>query len=142
MMETEQVTKPSFTRGRPWNVSFHVVLSSLALLGLIAMLNYLAHRHDQRLYLSQVAAHKLTPLTLQTLAGLTNNVKIICFFDRGEPLFGAVASLLKEYQARSPKIELEFVDSGMPGRAQTVRTEYKVVAEGDTSRVIFDSGAQ
>src|SRR5688572_9248966 len=107
---TEEVSKPSFTRGRSWSISFHVVLSSLALLALVAMFNYLAHRHNQRLYLSQVSAHKLTPLTLQTLANLTNTVKIICFYDRREALFGAVAQLLKEYQARSSKIELEFVD--------------------------------
>jgi hypothetical protein len=138
-MEVTEISKPSFTRGRPWNVSFHVVLSSLALLGVIAMLNYLAHRHDQRLYLSQISAHKLSPLTLQTLSGLTNTVKIVCLYDRGEALFGAVTTLLKEYQARSSKIELEFVDARMPGRAQAVRSQYSV-AEGDTSRVIFDSG--
>jgi hypothetical protein len=53
-----------------------------------------------------------------------------------------VAQLLKEYQARSSKIDLEFVDYGMPGRAQAVRSQYKLAAEGDTSRVIFDSGGQ
>jgi ABC-type uncharacterized transport system involved in gliding motility auxiliary subunit len=142
MIETEEQLQPSFTRGRLWNVSFHVVLSSLALLGVIAMLNYLAHRHNQRLYISQVAAQKLTPLTLQALANLTNTVKIICFFDRQEALFGAVATLLKEYQAHSSKIELEFVDNTMPGRAQAIRSEYKLVAEGDISRVIFDSRSQ
>jgi ABC-type uncharacterized transport system involved in gliding motility auxiliary subunit len=139
---TGELSKPSFTRGRSWSISFHVVLSSLALLGLIAMFNYLAHRHNHRLYLSQVSAHKLTPLTLQTLANLTNTVKVICFFDRREGLFGAVAQLLKEYQARSSKIELEFVDYGMPGRAQAVRSQYKLAAEGETSRVIFDSAGQ
>ncbi len=142
MIDIEEATKPSFTRGRAWNISFHVVLSSLALLGVIAMLNYLAHRHNQRLYLSQVAAHKLTPLTLQTLANLTNTVKVICFYDRSEALFGAVATLLKEYQARSSKIELEFIDNRIPGRAQTIRSQYKLAAEGEASRVIFDSGSQ
>jgi hypothetical protein len=77
-------------------VSFHVVVSSLALLAVMGMLNYLARRHDQRLYLSQVSTHKLTPLTLQTLEGMTNTVKIVCLYDRAEALFGTVASLLKE----------------------------------------------
>jgi hypothetical protein len=138
-MANEEISKPSFTRGRPWAVTFHVLLSSVALLAVISMLNYLAHRHNQRLYLSQVSAHKLTPLTLQTLANLTNTVKIICFYDRREGLFGAVAQLLKEYQSRSSKIDLEFVDYGMPGRAQAVRARYKLAAEGETSRIIFDS---
>lgn len=142
MMEIDELAKPSFTRGRPWTIGFQVVWSSLALLAVIGMLNYLAHRHNHRLYLSQVSSQKLTPLTLQTLAKLTNTVKVICFFDRREPLFGAVASLLKEYQARSSKIELEFVDYRMPGRAETVRAQYKLAVEGESSRIIFDSTGQ
>jgi hypothetical protein len=142
MMEIDELAKPSFTRGRAWTIGFHVVWSSLALLAVIGMLNYLAHRHNHRLYLSQVSSQKLTPLTLQTLSKLTNTVKVICFFDRREPLFGAVASLLKEYQARSTKIELEFVDYRMPGRAETVRAQYKLAVEGESSRVIFDSAGQ
>ena len=141
-METQEATRPSFARGRSLSIALHVVISAVAFLPLCVMLNYLAHRHNQRLYLSQVAAHKLTPLTLQALSNLTNSVKVICFFDRREPLFGAVASLLKEYQARSSKIELEFVDYGMPGRAQAIRAQYKLATEGETSRVIFDSGGQ
>ena len=145
MMETtEELTnrKPSFTRGRTWSISFHVVLSSLALLAVIGMLNYLAHRHNQRLYINNVAAQNLTPLTLRTLGDLTNTVKIVCLFDRREPLFGAVSTLLKEFQSRSSKIELEFVDYGMPGRAEVVRNHYGLAAEGEASRVIFDSGGR
>ncbi|MGZ8899780.1 MAG: GldG family protein [Limisphaerales bacterium] len=144
MMETEELkeSKVSFTRGRKWSIVFHVLLSSAAFLAVISMLNYLAHRHNQRIYLSNPAAQKLSPLTLRTLADLTNTVKIVCFFDRTEGLFGTVSSLLKEYQARSPKIQLEFVDHRMPGRAEAVRAQYKLAAEGQASRVIFDSGGQ
>lgn len=144
MMRTEELpdVRSSFSRGRKWSISFHVVLSSLALLAVIGMLNYLAHRHDERFYVSNPAAQKLSPLTLRTLDDLTNTVKIVCFFDRREPLFGAVSSLLKEYQARSSKIELEFVDYRMPGRAEAVRAQYKLAAEGEPSRVIFDSGGK
>ena len=144
MMETEELTehKVSFTRSRTWSIIFHVLLSSIAFLAVISMLNYLAHRHNQRIYLSNPAAQKLSPLTLRTLAELTNDVKIVCFFDRTETLFGTVSSLLKEYQARSARIHLEFVDHRMPGRAETVRAQYKLAAEGQASRVIFDSGGQ
>ena len=144
MMESEplKVNRPSFTRGRVWNIGFHVILSSLALLAVCAMVNYLAHRHNQRIYLSNPASQKLSPLTLRTLAELTNTVKIVCFFDRREPLFGAVSSLLKEYEARTDKIELEFVDYRMPGRAEAVRSRYKLAAEGEAGRVIFDAGGK
>jgi ABC-type uncharacterized transport system involved in gliding motility auxiliary subunit len=142
-LETKRpANAPSFSRARSWNIGFHVVLSSIALLAVLGMLNYLAHRHDQRFYLASAARHKLTPLTLQILGTLTNKVKVIVFFDRREPLFSSVANLAKEYQAHSPNIDLEFVDYRMPGRAQAVRLQYKVAAEGDSSRIIFDSGGQ
>ena len=143
-METEVLTdrKVSFTRGRKWSIGFHVVLSSIALLAVISMLNYLAHRHNHRFYVSNPVAQKLTPLTLRTLEELTNAVKVVCFFDRTDPLFGAVSTLLKEYQARSSKIDLEFVDYRMPGRAEAIRAQYKMAAEGQTSRIIFDAGGR
>jgi hypothetical protein len=138
----DRSARPSFSSAQRWGIGFHVALSSVALFALVAMLNYLGHRHNQRFYLSDSAAQKLAPLTIQVLSNLTANVKIIVFFDRREPLFGAVANLAKEYQARSPKIDLEFVDYRMPGRAEAIRTQYKLAAAGDASRVIFDSGGQ
>lgn len=144
-METdfqEQDLKPSFSRGRKWSIGFQVFISTVSLLALAVMLNYLAHRHDQRIYVSDSSRHKLTPLTLQVLANLTNNIKIVVFYDRREPLFSQVANLAKEYQARSPRIELEFVDYRMPGRAETIRNQYKITSGSDSSRIIFDSGTQ
>ena len=132
----------SFSRGRAWAIAFHVVLSSIAFLALVVMGNYLAHRHNQRLYLSKGSAQKLSPLTLRVLANLTNDVKAIVFFDRREALFGSVSTLIKEYQTHSTHIDVEFVDYRMPGRAVVIRNQYKLQTEGDTSRVIFDSGGQ
>ena len=144
MMEPKPPTqnRPSFTRGRSWSIAFHVILSSVALLAVCAMVNYLAHRHDQRFYLSNPASQKLSPLTVRTLSELTNTIKIVCFFDRREPLFGAVSALLKEYEAVTDKVELEFVDYRMPGRAEAVRARYRLAAEGEAARVIFDSGGK
>ncbi len=143
-MQVEEIPQleESFTRGRAWSIGFHVIVSALALLALVVMVNYLAHRHNQRLYISDAAGQKLSPSTQRVLAQLTNDVKMIVFFDRTDSLFGAVASLAKEYQAHSKHIDLEFVDARMPGRAQAIRSLYRVKAEGDASRVIFDSGGQ
>lgn len=132
--------KPSFSRAQKWSIGIHVFLSVAALLAVVVMLNYLAHRHNQRIYLSNASQHKLTPLTLQVLDSLTNQVKIIAFYDRREPLFGAVSGLLKEYRDRSPKVDLEFVDYRMPGRAEAIRNQYRITSGGESSRVIFDSG--
>lgn len=138
--EREQEKRPSFTRSRGWSIGFHVVLSSWALLALVVMLNYLAHKHDRRFRLGGASSKRLTPLTEQVLDGLTNRVKVTVFFDRREPLFGAVSEMIKEYQARSPRLEVEFVDYQLPGRSGAVRAQYGLAAEGDSSRVIFDAG--
>ena len=131
--------RPSFSVRQKWTIATHVVVSVLAVFAIAAMLNYLARRHNERFYLSDLALQELSPLTQQVLSSLTNQVKVIVFFDRREPLFGAVASLIKEYEGRSPNVEVEFVDYRMPGRAEAIRNQYKIAMGGDTSRVIFDS---
>src|SRR5262245_30188983 len=98
-MQVEEIDEQqaSFSRGRAWSIAVHTVLSSIAFLALVVMVNYLAHRHNQRLYLSNASAQKLSPQTLRVLANLTNNVKAIVFFDRTDPLFSSVSALMKEY---------------------------------------------
>jgi hypothetical protein len=134
--------RPSFSPGKKWSIGISVFFSVVSLMALVVMLNYLAHRHNERFPLSYASKHKLTPLTLQVLANLTNSVKVTVFFDRREPLFGSVSSLIKEYQSRAPKLDVEFVDYRMPGRAETIRNQYKITSGSDNSRVIFDSGGQ
>ena len=134
--------RPSFSVRQKWRIGVHVVVSTVALFAIAVMLNYLAHRHNERIYLSRMALQELSPLTRQMLATLTNKVKIIVFFDRREPLFGPVSALAKEYEARSPNVEVEFVDYRMPGRAEAIRAQYKLAMGSDASRIIFDSGGQ
>lgn len=142
MQDQYPESAPSFSRLQKWNIGVHVLLSVAAALAIVAMVNYLGHRHNFRFYLSNSAALKLSPLTLQVLASLTNEVNVIVFYDRTQPLFATVSSLIKEYEARSPQVELEFVDYRMPGRAEAVRAQYKLAPGADSSRIIFDSGGQ
>lgn len=134
--------EPSFTRGRKWRIGFNVVIAAVSAFALVVMANYLAARHSLRYNWSDAAANKLSPLTVRTLNGLTNNVKVIVYFDRDEPLFGLVSSLIKDYQLRSPRLEVEFVDYRYPGRAAMVRAQYKLTAGSEGSRVIFDSNGR
>jgi ABC-type uncharacterized transport system involved in gliding motility auxiliary subunit len=134
----EEPSEHSFSLWRRWNIGFHVLLSIVAFLAIVGMLNYLAHRHNSRFYLSRSASQKLSPLTLSVLKSLTNTVRVTVFFNRTEPLFNSVASLIKEYGARSKKLEIEFIDYRMPGRAETIRNQYKLSPGGDSSRIIFD----
>ena len=107
-----------------WGWTLFGIVWGLAVIG---MLNYLAHRHDQRVYVSNPAAQKLSPLTLRALDDLTNTVKIVCFYDRREPLFGVVSALLKEYQALSSRSRIK---GGPPGWFSSKSRSTIVTREG------------
>lgn len=138
----DQSPEPTFTLWRRWRIGLHAAVSILAMLSIAVMVNYIAHRHNARFYVSSASRQNLSPLTLQVLKSLTKNVKVIVFFDRHDSLFNSVAAMIKEYGARSPKLQIEFVDYRMPGRAEAIRKQYELTSGSDSSRVIFDANGQ
>src|ERR1051326_311732 len=137
-------TPPGFSPRRNWSISLNVLVSSLAVLALVLMLNYLAARHFERFSISSTARIELSPLTLRVLNSLTNDVKVIVYFNKQEPLYDAVWSLLKEYKLRNGRIKLETVDyEREPGQAGLVKNKYKLSTATEKDLIIFDSnGAQ
>jgi len=132
-------SKPSFSRARKWSISLNVVLSILALLAVMLMLNYLAARHYWRLPLSFHAQTELSPITHRVLSSVTNPVKVIVFFEKQEPLFDSVWGLLKEYRFNCAKLTVEAVDYiASPGAAQEIQSKYKLRPLADKDLVIFE----
>ncbi|MFO1501606.1 MAG: Gldg family protein [Verrucomicrobiota bacterium] len=132
---------PSFTPGRRWRVGLNVLASILALLAILAMVNFLAARHSRRLQWSAHDRAQLSPVTREVLRSVTNQVKVIVFFDRTKPLFDMVADLLAQYRTECHKLELEFVDYERSlGRAKTIQTDYGLTSVADGDRIIFASG--
>src|SRR5688572_25125905 len=131
--------KPTFSPARKWSISLNVILSTLALLAVILMVNYLGARHFWRLPLSFNAQTELSPLTQRILGGVTNPVKVIVFFEKQEPLFDSVWGLLKEYRFACPKLRVEAVDYiSNPAAAELIRAKYKLASVSDKDLVIFD----
>ncbi|MEW6161136.1 MAG: DUF4350 domain-containing protein [Verrucomicrobiota bacterium] len=131
-------TAPSFTPGRKWAAGFHVVISTLALLAIMAMVNYLSSQHYRRLQVSDQNRHELSPMTLRLLGSLTNAVKVIVFFDRREPLYSSVSELLEQYRAACPRLQIEFVDYRLsPGKAEYIQDQYKLEPASLGSRIVF-----
>ena len=140
---TKEESLPSFSPGRRWKVGLNVVVSVLALSAVLLMLNYLGARHPRRFLWSSDARWQLSPVTKEVLRSVTNQVKVIVFFDRTKPLFDMVADLLNQYRAECPKLELEFVDYERSiGRAKTVLAEYDLSPASDGDRVVFDLGGK
>src|SRR5262245_10918608 len=128
----------SFSRGRRWVIGSNVLVSCLALLAVMAMINYLASRHFERFQWGQ--RDQLSPLTLRLLESLTNEVKIVVFFDPENMLYRDVKGLIDEYRLRCPKLDVEYVDYvRLPGRAATIKQQYKLTSATDKDLSIFES---
>ena len=132
----------SFSPARKWNMSVNVIISSLALLAVVLMINYLGARYFWRMPLSFRAQTELSPLTLRVLSGITNQVKVIIYFDKQvekqAPLYDMVASLLKEYRFACPKLSVDAVDCELDPSAVQIRSKYKLPPQAK-NLVIFDS---
>jgi hypothetical protein len=121
---------------------FNVFVSSLALLAIIVMVNYLAMRHPWSFPLSKDRHDPLAPVTLQILKTITNEVSVVIYYDPEAPLFTHVETLLKQYHDANRRIQIETVDYlRRPGRAEEIRTRYRL-DPGLQEAVVFANGEQ
>ena len=128
----------SFWPGRRWRIGFNVVFSLAVLFAVVGMSNYISARHFKRFQWTADDQKQLSPVTARVLDSLTNNVKVVVFFDHRQPLFSAVRKLMNDYAQQCSKLDVEFVDYTIaPGRAEQVRTAYELDPADKGDRVIF-----
>jgi len=131
-------TKPSFSLARRWTLSLNVLLSILAVVALVAMINYLAARHFHRIPVSQFARMELSGQTRRILQSVTNSVKVTIYYDRTDDLYEMVNGLLKEYKFANGRVGVETVDYVKdPAAAQRVKAQYQLASE-QKNVVIFE----
>ena len=129
---------PSFSAVKKWATALNVLASCLALLALVAMVNYLASRHFLRFQWMADERYRLSPMTLKLLQTRTNQVKVIVFFDPDEALYASVKGLINEYQLACPKLDVEYVNYLLlTGRANLIKQQYQL-SDADKDLVIFD----
>ncbi|HKS38551.1 MAG TPA: GldG family protein [Verrucomicrobiae bacterium] len=141
----QAVHHASFSRGRRWGILLNVLMSCAMVLAVAAMINYLASRHYKRFQWNADTRYQLSPITLKMLAALTNDVKVIVFFDPDphDSVYLSVKGLINEYQLACSKLEVEHVDYvRSPQRAELIKAQYKLAAEGDNDLIIFDSNGK
>lgn len=142
-MENDPAEKLSFSALRRWGVGLNVILTVAVVLALVAMVNYLAIRHYQRLDVTDQSQSRLSDRTREVLRALTNEVKVTVYFDSTDVLYTRVTALLKEYKYSSPKIEVELVDyTRDPAAAKVVKSRYKLTQVSDRNLVIFDGNGR
>jgi hypothetical protein len=131
----------SFSVAGRWRIGAHLAVSLLSLLALVVMTNYLAARHFKRRALADAAPIQLSLLTQRVLSALTNEVRVIIYFDREEAptLYEWTRDLLKEYRFANPRLSVETVDyTRDPGAANLVKARYRLTQKTDKNLVIFE----
>ncbi|MGB0578179.1 MAG: Gldg family protein [Limisphaerales bacterium] len=119
---------------------FNVALSILSLLAIVLMVNYIALRHPRVISLSDEHFQELSPVTLQVLGTVTNDIDVIVFFDSESPLYTHVETMLRQYRDANRRIRLETVDyNKKPTRAEKIKEVYRL-GPNVKDAVIFSNG--
>jgi hypothetical protein len=85
-------------------------VTSLALLAILLMANYLAFRHYKRFDWTSQGIYTLSPKSQSVLRELNKDVDVYVFLSRGESGFLSTDELLKRYSAASQHVRLHYVD--------------------------------
>jgi ABC-type uncharacterized transport system involved in gliding motility auxiliary subunit len=92
---------------------------TLAVLVVLGLLNYLVNRHTKRWDLTKNQRYSLSDQTKKVVRGIKDEITI-WYFNRG-PELAAGQDRMKEFQAASPKLKIEFLDPiANPARAQSL----------------------
>jgi hypothetical protein len=138
--------EPTFSPGRKWTIGFDVVLRTAVVLAVVGMVIYVGGRYPHRFHVSSHTRVELSPLTKSLLDSITNEVKLILYYDKDDRLYSTVAELAREYRSYSPRIQVVTVDYRWDaGDAQKIKTAYKLPEASDEKEknlVIFDCGGR
>ena len=84
--------------------------SSLLVLAIVLMVNYLAFRHYKRFDWTSVGMFTLSDKSVKVMRGLSQDVDIYLFLSQGEPAFENTDELIKRYKAVSDHVKAHYVD--------------------------------
>jgi len=130
---------PSFSTRRKWNITLNTTVLLFSVVALLVMVNYLTARHFVRFTWSEFAQAELSPRTKQVLASVTNDVRVILYFDPDHPLFKMTQTLLKLYANANPHILIESIDYTRDNTAAlAAKRKYNLNDKNDHDMVIFD----
>jgi len=145
--------KPSFSRHRKWRFGLDAAVRTTVVFAVVVMVNYLGSRYYHRQFLSEQTQIHLSPRTISVLNALTNQVKVILYYDKEDRLYSDVLALLNEYRNLNPRLQISTVDYRWDAaEAQRVKKDYKLPEavdateksepKNDKNFVIFDSAGR
>jgi ABC-type uncharacterized transport system involved in gliding motility auxiliary subunit len=115
----------------------NVLVSSVLVIVIALMANYLAFRHYHRWDWTSEGLFTLSPRTHELLNGLTEDIDVYMVLSSGESNYQDVRELLERYRAESQHVVLHYVD---PDREPS---EYQMIAERfGLARAMLADGTQ
>ncbi|HMV47229.1 MAG TPA: Gldg family protein, partial [Blastocatellia bacterium] len=116
----------AFFRGRSGRLGANMALLSVAVIGLIAIANFLGYRHHKRFDLTTEGLYTLSDQTKKVLTNLSKEVKVIKF-DKQEDQ--QLADQMAEFRYQTAKLSYERID---PQARPEIARQYAVKALDET----------
>ncbi len=108
----------SVLRGRAVRYGSNVLILSLAVTGIVVLVNYLSNRYYKRFDLTEIGRHTLSEQSIQVLKGLEQPIEVIGFYPQGRNK-DDFESWLDIYRAHTDKLVYQAIDPILePGRAE------------------------
>ncbi len=117
----------TFLAGRPVKYASHAIVKTLAFLGILILINFLAINYAQEFDLTESGRFTLSEQTIQVLKQLDRPVEIIGFFSQGDPRRDRAEIYLDRYHHYTPHLSYEFHD---PDLEPMLAKKYEVKRSG------------
>ena len=110
-----------------WIGNVNVLITIIIVFFSLAIVNFIAQRHYARFDLTKSHLYSLSDKTIAVLNGLTQDLKVVVFFEPENMLYGKIKQLLKEYASRGQKLQIEYLDPQKDlARARFLAEQYKI----------------
>ncbi|MCL5286879.1 MAG: GldG family protein [Acidobacteria bacterium] len=116
----------AFFRRRGTKLGTNTAVLSLAVLAILALVNFLGARHNKRFDLTAEKIYSLSDQTVKIVSGLQKDVQVLKF-DKADDT--TLRDLMAEYKNHSRKISYQFVD---PQEKPEIAKQYGVQRFGET----------
>lgn len=133
-------------RGRAVRYGSNAVVLSLAVIGIVVLVNYLSSRYYKRFDLTEAKRHTLSEQSIQIVKGLKDEIEVIGFYPQGRNQ-EAFEKWLAAYREHTDKIRYQKVDPILePGKAEQYQwSGYSgglIVRRGDRQQQVYTADEQ
>jgi len=122
-MEYDEISFSAIKRRR---IKLNVLGSLVGLLAVVVLLNLLGSRHFFRWHLDSRDTSMLSPMTVEALKSLKQDVRVVVLFKTDLPLYASINNLLKEYENVTSRLKVERIDYiENPQAAEAIKNKYR-----------------